>query len=286
MKTSPTTDSIDTPNDTVVITANRGFLLRDVVELWRWRELFATLIVRDIVVRYKQTAIGIGWVIIQPLVTVAIFSFLLGKMAKVPTEGLPYPLFAFAAMVPWQIFSKALTEGSLSLISNQAFVSKVYFPRVLLPSSVVFAHTVDFIVTFAILFVLMLWYGVSLSWTILLTPLIFLLTLLTSLGVVLFLSALNVLYRDVRVGLPFLAQVWLFLTPVLYPTSIIPEKWQVLYALNPMVAVTEAFRWAVLGTAPSSTPLLFAISLATLMVLLITGLMYFYHIEQQMADRI
>jgi lipopolysaccharide transport system permease protein len=272
--------------DLNVIEPTRGLRLVDPFELWRWRELFVALIVRDVAVRYKQTAIGVAWVIIQPLAMVAIFTLLLGKIGNVPTGGLPYPLFAFAAMVPWQVFSKALTEGSMSLAANRSLVTKVYFPRVLMPAAAVFGGTVDFGIILAILLGMMIWFGFVPGWQIALVPALLLLALLTSLGVALWLSALNVLYRDVQFVLPFLSQVWLFLTPVLYPASVIPERWRTLYAINPMVTVTESFRWAVLGGATAPEPLMLAVSTATVFAVLLSGLMFFRHVERQMADRI
>jgi lipopolysaccharide transport system permease protein len=272
--------------DVQVIEPTKGLRLADPFELWRWRELFVALMVRDIAVRYKQTAIGIAWVVIQPLATVAIFSFLLGKIGNVPTGGLPYPLFAFAAMVPWQVFSRALMEGSMSLASNRALITKVYFPRILVPAATVFGGAVDFVVTFAILLVMMLWFGFFPSWQIVLTPVLLLLALLTSLSVALWLSALNVLYRDVQFVLPFLAQIWLFITPVLYPASVIPEQWRVLYAMNPMVTITESFRWVVLGGAIAPEPLMLVVSTVTVIVVLLSGVAFFRHVERQMAERI
>lgn len=261
-------------SDVRVIAPTRGLRLVDPMELWRWRELFIALMVRDIAVRYKQTAIGIAWVVVQPLTTVVIFSFLLGKIGNVPTHGLPYPLFAFAAMVPWQLFSRALTDGSMSVATNQSLITKVSFPRILLPAAAVLAAAVDFAITFIILLAMMMWCGVSLSWQILLTPLLLLFTLLASLGVALWLSALNALYRDVRVALPFLVQVWLFLTPVLYPTSVVPERWLWLYALNPMVTVTDTFRWAMLNDPTPAAPLAIATSSVAVLTLLVSGIAY------------
>ena len=269
-----------------VIAPTRGLRLVAPVELWRWRELFIAFMVRDIAVRYKQTAIGVAWVVVQPLTTVVIFSFLLGKVGNVPTGGLPYPLFAFAAMVPWQLFSRALTDGSLSVASNQSLITKVSFPRILMPAAAVSAAAVDFAITFVILLAIMMWFGIFPGWRILLTPLLLSFTLLASLGVALWLSAMNVLYRDVRVALPFLVQIWLFLTPVLYPTSLIPERWLWLYALNPMVTVTESFRWAMLKGAAAPAPFAIAASGVTVLALLFSGVAYFRHVERQMADRI
>jgi lipopolysaccharide transport system permease protein len=269
-----------------VIAPTRGLRLVDPIELWRWRELFIALMVRDIAVRYKQTAIGIAWVVVQPLTTVVIFSFLLGKVGNVPTDGLPYPLFAFAAMVPWQLFSRALTDGSMSVAENHSLITKVSFPRILMPAAAVFAAAVNFAITFVILLAMMVWFGIFPDWRILFTPVLLLFTLVASLGVALWLSAMNVLYRDVRVALPFLVQVWLFLTPVLYPTSLVPERWLWLYALNPMVTVTDSFRWATLKGAGAPDPLAIAASSVAVLVLLFSGIAYFRHVERQMADRI
>jgi len=273
-------------SDVHVIEPTKGLRLVDPFELWRWRELFVALMVRDIAARYKQTAIGIAWVVVQPLATVAIFSFLLGKLGNVPTGGLPYPLFAFAAMVPWQVFSRALMQGSTSLVSDRSLLTKVYFPRILMPAAAVFGGAVDFAITFVILLVMMGWFGFFPSWQIVLTPALLFLALLTSLGVALWLSALNVLYRDVQFVLPFLTQIWLFLTPVLYPASVIPEPWRVLYGMNPMVTVTESFRWAVLGGVTAPEPLMLVVSTVTVIAALLSGVAFFRHVERQMADRI
>ena len=249
--------------DVQVIEPTKGLRLVDPVELWRWRELFLALMVRNLAVRYKQTAIGIAWVVVQPLATVVIFSFLLGKLGNVPTDGLPYPLFAFAAMVPWQVFSRAMLEGSMSLASNQSLVTKVYFPRILMPAAAVFGGAVDFAVTFVILLGMMLWYGFVPGWQLVLTPVLLLLALLTSLGMALWLSAMNVLYRDAQFLLPFLAQIWLFLTPVLYPASVIPEQWRVLYAMNPLVTVmVQSPACGRVRDAAYSPPVLVAIGVA------------------------
>lgn len=272
--------------DIQVIAPSRGLRLVDPVELWRWRELFVALVVRDVAVRYKQTALGIAWVVLQPLATVLIFTFLLGRLGNVPTQGIPYPLFAFTAMVPWQVFSRALTVGSMSVTSNESLVTKVYFPRILMPAAAVCGSAVDFAITFVILLAMMMTFGLSPNWHIVLAPLLVLPALLTSLGVALWLSAVNVLYRDVRIVLPFLAQTWLFLTPVLYPTSVVPVKWRLLYATNPMVTVTEWFRWAALGGMVTSDPLMVCVSAGTVITVLLSGVAYFSHVERQMADRI
>ena len=273
-------------DDVHVVEPTTGLRFVDPRELWRWRELFVALMVRDTSVRYRQTAIGIVWVVIQPLATVAIFSFLFGRIGTVPTGGLPYPLFAFAAMVPWQVFSRAMLVGSVSLANNRSLVTKAYFPRILIPAAAVFNGVVDFAVTFVILLIMMMWFRFFPGWRILLTPVLLLLTLLTSLGVTLWFSALNALYRDVQLVLPFLTQVWLFLTPVLYPASVIPERWRALYAMNPMVTVTELFRWAALGSAVVPEPSMLVISVVIMFAMLLSGMAYFRYIERQMADRI
>ena len=274
------------PEDLHIVQASRGLRLVDLAEVWRWRELFVALIVRDVTVRYKQTAVGIAWVVLQPLAMVAVFTLLFGNIGGVPTGGIPYPLFAFAGMLPWQLFSKALIDGSNSLANNRALVTKVYFPRVLLPAAAAFAGIVDFAIILAILVCMMAWFGFTPRWPIALLPLLVLLALLTSLGVALWLSALNVLYRDVQFVLPFLAQIWLFMTPVFYPSSVIPERWRLLYALNPMVTVTESFRWAFLGGETVPEPAMLAVSTVIVILVLLSGLAYFRHVERQMADRI
>jgi len=252
-------------------------------ELWEYRELLYFLMWRDIKVRYKQTALGAAWAIIQPVFMMLVFTLFFGKLAKVPSDNLPYSVFTFTALLPWQLFSHALTESSNSLVSNQNLISKVYFPRLVVPISAVLGGLVDFAIAFVILLGLILYYGIVPSWAIFTLPAFVLLAVATALAVGLWLSALNVQYRDVRYTIAFLIQFWLFATPVAYPSSIVPEKWRALYGLNPMVGVVEGFRWALLGKANPPGIQLW-VSCAVVVLLLTAGLYYFRRMEQQFAD--
>jgi lipopolysaccharide transport system permease protein len=252
-------------------------------ELWEYRELLYFLIWRDVKIRYKQTALGATWAIIQPLFMMAIFSIFLGRLARVPSDGIPYPIFTFCALLPWQLFAHALTESSNSLVANERLITKVYFPRLVVPISAVLGGLVDFAIASVILLAMMAYYGIAPSWAIVTLPGFLLLAITTALGVGLWLSALNVQYRDVRYTINFLIQFWLFATPVAYPSSIVPEKWRALYGLNPMAGVVEGFRWALLGkTRPPGA--LLAASITMVVLLLIGGLYYFRRMEQQFAD--
>ena len=254
-------------------------------ELWEYRELLYILIWRDINVRYKQTAIGVAWVVIQPFLAMIVFSLLFGRLAKIPSEGLPYPVFAYSALLPWQFFAKALTEASTSLVVNERLITKVYFPRLLVPTAVVLAGLLDFGISFFVLLGMMVFYGLMPSWTVLAIPLFLLLTVVTALGVSFWLSALDVEYRDVRYALPFVTQLWLFATPVVYPSSMIPQAWRALYGLNPMVGAIEGFRWALLGSRfPDSMMLL--VSGLTVTLLFVGGSIYFRRVEFTLADEI
>lgn len=255
----------------------------DFRELWEYRELLYFLTWRDIKVRYKQTALGAAWAIIQPVFMMVVFSLFFGRLAKVPSDGIPYPVFAFCALLPWQLFAHALTESSNSLVGNQNLITKVYFPRLVVPISAVLGGLIDFLIAFVILLGLMLYYGIVPGWAIVTLPGFILLAVLTALGVGLWLSALNVQYRDVRYTINFLVQFWLFATPVAYPSSLIPEKWRVFYGLNPMAGVVEGFRWALLGKANPPGAMLW-VSVGVVMVILIGGLYYFKRMEQQFAD--
>lgn len=252
-------------------------------ELWEYRELLYFLTWRDIKVRYKQTALGAAWAVIQPVFMMVVFTLFFGKLAKVPSDNIPYAVFTFAALLPWQLFSHALTESSNSLVGNQNLISKVYFPRLVVPISAVLAGLLDFAIAFVILLALILYYGIVPSWAILTLPAFILLAVITALAVGLWLSALNVQYRDVRYTITFLVQFWLFATPVAYPSSIVPGKWRALYGLNPMVGVVEGFRWALLGNANPPGTVLW-ISCAVVVLLLTAGLYYFRRMEQQFAD--
>lgn len=252
-------------------------------ELWDYRELLYFLTWRDVKVRYKQTALGAAWAVIQPLFMMLVFSLFFGRLAKMPSDGIPYPVFTFCALLPWQLFAHALSESSNSLVGNQNLITKVYFPRLVVPISAVLGGLVDFAIAFVILLAMMAYYGIVPGWQIVTLPLFILLAVVTALAVGLWLSALNVQYRDVRYTINFLIQFWLFATPVAYPSSLVPEAWRPLYGLNPMAGVVEGFRWALLGKAQPPGALLW-VSVAVVILLLIGGLYYFRRMEQQFAD--
>lgn len=267
----------------LILRPSRGFLKLNLRDVWEYRELLGFLVWRDIKVRYKQTALGAAWAILQPVMTMLVFSIFFGRLAKVPSDGIPYPVFAFTALLPWQLFAYALTESGNSLVSNQNLITKVYFPRLVIPIAAVLAGLVDFAIAFVVLLVLMFYYGIVPTAAVALLPLFLLLGVTTALAVGLWLSALNVKYRDVRYTMPFLIQFWLFATPVAYPSSLVPEKWRALYGLNPMAGVVEGFRWALLGKA-QSPGLLLGVSVAAVLVLLVGGLRYFRRTEATFAD--
>jgi lipopolysaccharide transport system permease protein len=252
-------------------------------ELWNYRELLFFLTWREVKVRYKQTVLGAAWAIIQPLFTMIIFSIFFGRLAKVPSDGIPYPLFSLAALIPWTFFANGLTQSSNSLVTNSNLISKVYFPRLTVPISAVASGIVDFGISFILLVAMMAFDRVVPPIQVLLLPLFFLLALLAALGVGLWLSALNVEYRDVRYTVPFLTQFWMFATPIAYPASLLREPWRMLYGLNPMVGVVEGFRWALLGTSNRPGPEIIVSSLMTI-VILIGGAYYFRRMERTFAD--
>ena len=255
----------------------------DLGELWDYRELLYFLTWRDLKVRYKQTALGAAWAIIQPLFMMLVFSLFFGRLARVPSDGIPYPVFTLCALLPWQLFAHALTESSNSLVGNQNLITKVYFPRLVAPLSAVLGGLVDFAIAFVMLLGMMLLYGIVPGRQILALPAFIVLAVVTPLAVGLWLAALNVQYRDVRYTINFLVQFWLFATPVAYPSSIVPAKWRVLYSLNPMVGVVEGFRWSLLGK-PESPSSLVLVSTVVVLTLLVGGLFYFRRMEQQFAD--
>jgi len=252
-------------------------------ELWQYRELLYFLTWRDIKVRYKQTLLGAAWAIIQPFFMMVVFSLFFGWLARVPSDGIPYPVFTFSALLPWQLFSHALTESSNSVVGNQNLITKVYFPRLVIPIAAVLGGVVDFVIAFVLLSVMMLYYGIVPGWAIVTLPGFILLALLTALGVGLWLSALNAQYRDVRYTIGFLVQIWLVATPVAYPSSLVPERWRGLYGLNPMAGVVEGFRWALLGKSEPPGLMLW-VSIAVVVSLLVGGLYYFRRMEQEFAD--
>lgn len=252
-------------------------------ELWASRELLFFLVWRDIKVRYKQTALGAAWAVLQPFLTMVVFSVFFGRLAKVPSDGIPYPVFAYTALVPWTFFANGLTHSSNSLVGSAGLLKKVYFPRLAVPVASVLSECVDFAVAFLVLIGLMAVYGLTPTANAAFLPLFVLLGMVTSLGVGLWLSALNVRYRDVRYVVPFITQFWLFATPIAYPSSLLAEPWRTIYGLNPMAGVVEGFRWALIGNVPAPGPMLIASS-AGAAVLLITGALYFRHMERTFAD--
>lgn len=272
---------------TVYIKPTKGLAALNLGDLWRYRELIYFMIWRDVKVRYKQTMLGAAWAIIQPVLTMIVFTFLFGRIAKLPTDGnIPYPIFSYTALLPWGLFVAALNQASRSLTSNQNMVTKIYFPRLVLPLSSILSGLVDFVIAFIILIGMMIYYKATPSFNaIWALPVFLLLTIITALGVALWLSAINVQYRDVNYALPFMTQFWLFITPVAYSSSLISEKWQLVYALNPMAGVVNGFRWALLGVGNGPDTGLW-ISVAVSLLLLISGLFYFRNMEKTFADTI
>jgi lipopolysaccharide transport system permease protein len=252
-------------------------------ELWEFRELLYFLIWRDVKVRYKQTALGAAWAVLQPLLTMLVFSLFFGRLAKMPSDGVPYPIFAFAALVPWTFFANGLTQGANSLVGSANLIKKVYFPRLAVPAATTLAGLVDLTIAFGVLLVLMAYYGIAPTANIVWLPAFVLLALATAFGVSFWLSALNVQYRDVRYVVPFLTQFWLFATPIAYPSSLLHEPWRTVYGLNPMVGVVEGVRWALLGAngAPGAS---IVVSIAAAIALLVSGAWYFRRMERRFAD--
>ena len=265
------------------IEPSHGWISLKLRELWDYRELLYFLAWRDIKVRYKQTLLGASWAILQPFFTMVIFSIFFGRLAKIPSDGVPYPIFAYAALVPWTFFAHSLTQASNSLVTSGNMIKKVYFPRLAVPIATVFSGVVDFALAFSVLLGMMIYYGIFPTLNALWLPAFFLLALATSLGVGLWLSAMNVRYRDIRHTTPFLTQFWLFATPIAYPSSLLSEPWRTLYGLNPMVGVVEGFRWGLLGTDTAPGPIIAASSLMALAIL-ISGAFYFRRVEKTFAD--
>jgi lipopolysaccharide transport system permease protein len=259
-----------------------GWVSLQLRELWIYRELLYFLTWRDIKVRYKQTVLGAAWAIIQPFFTMVVFSLFFGKLAKISTGEIPYPIFSYAGLLPWTFFANALNQSSNSLVGSAHMITKVYFPRLIVPISSVLSGVVDFAIAFTVLIAMMIFYQVQPTLGVLFLPLFLLLALVTSLGVGLWLSSLNVQYRDVRYVVPFLTQFWLFATPVIYPSTLLEEPWRTLYGINPMVGVVEGFRWALLGSEPPG-PML-AVSTLVAVILLVSGAFYFRRMEKTFAD--
>jgi lipopolysaccharide transport system permease protein len=270
-------------NASVLIRPISGWVPINLRDLWEYRELLYFLTWRDIKVRYKQTALGMAWVVLQPLLLMLVFTMFFGRLVELPSDGIPYPLFTYTALLPWQLFSRALNEGSMSLIAHERVITKTYFPRILLPTSAVLASLIDFGIAFLVLIGFILFYGVHPGLAIFTLPVFVLLVVMTAFGVSLWLAAFNVLYRDVRYVLPFLTQLWMFATPIIYPVSVVPDSWRLLYSLNPMVGVVEGFRWALLGNT-SGMDAMFGLSALVVAGVLAGGILYFQSVQQTFAD--
>ena len=270
-------------NASVLIRPISGWVPINLRDLWEYRELLYFLTWRDIKVRYKQTALGMAWVVLQPLLLMLVFTIFFGRLVELPSDGIPYPLFTYTALLPWQLFSRALNEGSMSLIAHERVITKTYFPRILLPASAVLASLIDFGIAFLVLIGFILFYGVHPGLAIFTLPVFVLLVVMTAFGVSLWLAAFNVLYRDVRYVLPFLTQLWMFATPIIYPVSVVPDSWRLLYSLNPMVGVVEGFRWALLGNT-SGMDAMFGLSALVVASVLGGGILYFQSVQQTFAD--
>lgn len=266
-----------------VIEPRKRWIHIDLAELWQYRDLLFFLGWRDVSVRYKQTVLGVAWAVLQPLTMMVIFTLFFGRLAKVPSDGVAYPIFSYAALLPWQFFATAMTHASNSLVENSSLLTKVYFPRVMIPIASLMQAAVDFAVAFVILLGMMVYYGTAVTWKIAALPGLLLLALMAAAGVGLWLSAMNVKYRDIRYTIPFLVQAWMFVSPVVYPASLVPEQWRWLYGLNPMSGVIEGFRWALVGTNNHPGTLI-VVSAVVSLVLLLAGLAYFFRTEDEFAD--
>jgi len=265
------------------IEPSQGWVSLKLAELWQYRELLYFLVWRDVKVRYKQTVLGAAWAIIQPFFTMVVFSLFFGRLAKIPSDGIPYPIFSYTALVPWTFFANGLTQAVTGLVSHANLIKKVYFPRLAIPIARVLAGIVDFALAFAVLLIMMLAYGIAPTPNILWLPLFLLLALATSLGVGLWLTAMNVQFRDVAYTVPFITQFWMFATPIAYPSSLLSEPWRTLYGINPMVGVVEGFRWALLGTNTAPGPIII-VSAFVAVALLLSGAFYFRRMEKIFAD--
>src|SRR5437867_4248571 len=268
---------------TILIRPGRSLLRLDLNATWEYRELLYFLVWRDVKVRYKQTIIGGGWAILQPLMTMAIFAIIFGNFAKIPSEGLPYPVFTFTALLPWNYFIQAINRSGVSLVGNAGLIKKIYFPRLLIPLSAVVAPLVDFTIAFLVLLGMMLWYGIKPTWGVVTLPGFLFLAMLTALASGLWFSALDVRYRDVGHAIPFLLQCWLYASPVAYPFTLVPDRWRLLYGLNPLAGIIEGFRWALLGTRSPDVSIV-VLSAVVVVVLLFGGIVYFRHMEKTFAD--
>lgn len=266
-----------------VIQPRKGFFQLELLSLWQYRELLYFLVWRDVKVRYKQTVIGASWAVLQPLITMVIFTIIFSRLANISSDGKPYPIFSFAALLPWTYFSQALLRSGNSLVGSSNLITKIYFPRLLIPIAASVAPLVDFLFSFLMLVLLMIWYGVVPTWGLLILPGLVMLSLVTALAVGLWLTTLSVKYRDVGHIIPFLVQIWMYGSPVAYSLNMVPEKWRLLYGLNPIVGVIEGFRWAILGTVRPDF-MVMTVSSVVMLLLLVGGLVYFKNMEQTFAD--
>jgi lipopolysaccharide transport system permease protein len=267
----------------VHIEPSKGWISLGLRELWRYRELMYFLVWRDIKVRYKQTVLGALWAIIQPFSTMVVFSLFFGKLANMPSDGIPYPIFAYSALVPWTFFANGVNKSSNSLVGGSNLIKKVYFPRLVMPLSGVFSGIVDFVLAFIVLLGMMLYFGLVPTWNVVWLPALFLLAVFTSVAVGLWLSAMSVRFRDVQFMTGFLIQLWLFATPIVYPSSLLTEPWRTLYGINPMAGVVEGFRWALLGTGTAPGPIII-VSTLVVVILLVSGAFCFRRMEKTFAD--
>jgi lipopolysaccharide transport system permease protein len=271
------------PNKKIIIEKRSGIFVDHWSELWEYRELLYTFVERELKIRYKQTAIGVSWVVLQPMIAVVIFTVIFGQLAKMPSDGVWYPVFALTALLPWNFFAQAISRAGGALVSNANLVSKIYFPRILLPLSMVLAPLIDLALSLILLFGLLIYAGIPLTSKVLTLPAFILVAMFAAMGISLFLSAANVKYRDIGHAIPFLIQIWMFMSPIVYSVSLVPEEWRWLYGLNPMVGVIEGFRWALLGqVAPD--PIVLIESCLIFCIVFIVGLLYFKKMERQFAD--
>ena len=267
----------------VVIEPNRSWFDLKLKALWDYRELLYFLAWRDLKARYAQTVMGLAWAVVQPLFMMVVFTIIFDKIARFPSDGIPYPLFAYAALVPWTFFAKSLDRSGFSVVAESNLITKIYFPRLIIPLSATLGGLLDFAIAFLLLVAMMVWFGVLPTWKLVMVPLYLLLTVMASLAVSLWFSALFVKYRDIAAVIPLLTQVWMFASPIVYPVSMIPQEWQRLYSINPMVGVIGGFRWALLG-APAPDPAVLALNVLTIAVFLILGMAYFNRMANTFAD--
>jgi lipopolysaccharide transport system permease protein len=277
--------STKSTNEVIILRPSRGWGSLNLGDLWQYRELIYFLTWRDIKVRYKQTALGAAWAILQPFLSMVVFTIFFGGLLKVSSDNVPYPIFSYTALLPWGVFSKALTDAGRSLVINRNMITKVYFPRLVVPLASVLSGVVDFLIAFIVLLGMMVYFQVTPSSAVWALPFLLILALITALGVGLWLSALNVIYRDVGYVLPFLTQFWFYITPVVYSSTEVPDKWRLIYALNPMTGVVEGFRWALLNTESAPGPMV-AVSAVIAVVILISGMFYFRRMERTFADMV